>query len=408
MKNLVLLLFLASSLSASSQVAINTDGASPDNSAMLDVKSTTQGMLLPRMTSAERIAIASPATGLTVYDLTTQSYWYYNGTAWTTLANSPWTVNGNNIYANITGKAGIGTTIPDDKLHLYDSVNLRILIETPDNFYAGVRTRNSQREYFMGTIGDRWSVFDNNVGGERISIVPDGNVGIATTTPDPSAALDVSSTTKGFLPPRMTCLAQHMIPYPAVGLVVWCLDCGPNGELQVFNGVAWTNMIGGAATAGPVIGQSYLGGKIAYVLAPGDPGYVFGEFHGIIAAPSDLTNGFWGCYGTLLPGAIGVTVGTGNQNTIDIMAGCAEPSIAARKCGDLVLNGYSDWYLPSNKELEILSNNRAAIGGFNNTELYWSSSQYDSGFAYYLDFSNGLTFLAKKNVGRKIRPIRSF
>ncbi|MBK7175531.1 MAG: hypothetical protein IPH84_20465 [Bacteroidales bacterium] len=147
-------------------------------------------------------------------------------------------MNGNNIYANITGKAGIGNILPGDKLHLFDSVNLRILIETQDNFYAGVRTRNSQREYFMGTIGDLWSVFDNNVGGERISVLPNGNVGISTTTPDPSAALDVNSTTRGFLPPRMTNLQQLTIPDPAAGLVVWCLDCGLNGELQVFNGTA--------------------------------------------------------------------------------------------------------------------------------------------------------------------------
>ncbi len=100
-----------------------------------------------------------------------------------TIANGIWTLNGNNVYSNITGKAGIGTTLPDDKLHLFDSVNLRILIETPDDYYAGVRTRNSQREYFMGTIGDRWSVFDNNVGGERISVLPNGNVGIETLHP---------------------------------------------------------------------------------------------------------------------------------------------------------------------------------------------------------------------------------
>ncbi len=482
MRKLIVLFIITLGMATHAQVAINNDNSTPDNSAMLDVKSTTKGMLLPRMTSAERIAIESPATGLTVYDLSTQSYWYYNGTAWATIANSPWTVNGNNIYANITGKAGIGTTLPDDKLHLYDSVNLRILIETPDNLYAGVRTRNSQREYFMGTINDRWTVFDNNVGGERISVLPNGNVGIgntapthrlmvsdpatnntlrltgigvtygegsklnfgdgdyvfisediddkllikgaqrtaimggnvgiATTTPDPSAALDVSSTTKGFLPPRMTNLQQLTIPYPAVGLVVWCLDCGPNGELQVFNGTAWTNMIGGAATAGPLIGQNYQGGKIAYVHAPGDPGYVFGEFHGIIAAPTDQPAGAgrqWGCYGTLLSGDFGSTVGTGNQNTIDIMAGCTQPDIAARICGDLVLNGYSDWYLPSNIELEILYNNRAAIGGFGPPYyLFWSSSQYDSGFAHYLDFSNGLTFLAKKNESYSVRPIRSF
>ncbi|MBK7031090.1 MAG: hypothetical protein IPH45_18645 [Bacteroidales bacterium] len=84
MKKLIILFFLTAGFGAWSQVAINTDGSVPDNSAMLDVKSTTKGMLLPRMTSAERIAIVSPATGLSVYDLITQSYWYYNGTAWAT------------------------------------------------------------------------------------------------------------------------------------------------------------------------------------------------------------------------------------------------------------------------------------------------------------------------------------
>ncbi len=242
MKNIFLFIAMLLLFSSTlfSQVSINTDNSAPDNSAMLDVKSTTRGALLPRMTTAERISIASPAAGLTVYDLTTQSYWYYNGTAWTTIANTPWTVNGNNIYANITGKAGIGTTLPDDKLHLYDSVNLRILIETPDNSYAGVRTRTSLREYFMGTIGDRWSVFDNYAGGDRISVLPDGNVGIATATPEPSAALDVSSTTKGFLPPRMSTEQRNGISSPVAGLVVFNTS---ENVLNVYNGSAWASLL---------------------------------------------------------------------------------------------------------------------------------------------------------------------
>jgi hypothetical protein len=93
MKSLVLLIIvILISLGLNAQVAINTDGTNPDNSAMLDVKSTTKGALLPRMTTAERIAIASPVTGLTVYDLTTRSYWYYNSTAWAAIADSPWTL----------------------------------------------------------------------------------------------------------------------------------------------------------------------------------------------------------------------------------------------------------------------------------------------------------------------------
>jgi uncharacterized protein (TIGR02145 family) len=72
-------------------------------------------------------------------------------------------------------------------------------------------------------------------------------VGIGTITPHASAELDVTSTTKGFLPPRMTQAQRNAIAIPvAAGLQVWCTDCGTAGELQVNNGTTWTNMIGGA------------------------------------------------------------------------------------------------------------------------------------------------------------------
>jgi len=63
-------------------LSINNDGTAGNSSAILDLKSTTQGLLVPRMSTTERVAISSPALGLVVYDETTASFWYYNSTKW--------------------------------------------------------------------------------------------------------------------------------------------------------------------------------------------------------------------------------------------------------------------------------------------------------------------------------------
>lgn len=81
-RQLLLPTLLLSSFISVAQVAINTDNANPDASAMLDIKSTSKGMLVPRMTTALRTAIASPATGLLVYDTDLNKFYYYNGSTW--------------------------------------------------------------------------------------------------------------------------------------------------------------------------------------------------------------------------------------------------------------------------------------------------------------------------------------
>ncbi|WP_296142769.1 tail fiber domain-containing protein [uncultured Flavobacterium sp.] len=67
-------------ITANAQVGIGT--TTPAASSMLDITSTTKGLLMPRVTSAQRTAITTPAKGLEVFDITTNSPWYYNGTAW--------------------------------------------------------------------------------------------------------------------------------------------------------------------------------------------------------------------------------------------------------------------------------------------------------------------------------------
>jgi uncharacterized protein (TIGR02145 family) len=80
-----------------------------------------------------------------------------------------------------------------------------------------------------------------------ISLTTYAQVGLGTATPHASAALDVTSTTSGLLPPRMTQAQRNVISTPAAGLMVYCTDCGANGEPQFYNGASWVNMVGGTA-----------------------------------------------------------------------------------------------------------------------------------------------------------------
>jgi hypothetical protein len=103
--------------------SIGIGTTTPNASAQLDVTSSSKGVLVPRMTFAQRNAIASPATGLLIYqtDFFT-GFYYYNGAVWTQLstgsATNYFTASGSNIYNNNTGNVGIGLTSPSEKFHL--------------------------------------------------------------------------------------------------------------------------------------------------------------------------------------------------------------------------------------------------------------------------------------------------
>ncbi len=101
-------------------VAVGSDGTAISPSAVLDVKSTTQGVLLPRLTTAQRTAIANPANGLLVFDSDTQGFWFRQNGAWVSLSGGGgsvgWQQTGNNLTNTNSGNVGIGSTNPLSKL----------------------------------------------------------------------------------------------------------------------------------------------------------------------------------------------------------------------------------------------------------------------------------------------------
>jgi hypothetical protein len=415
MKKLLLIILAITLISRASisQVAINTDGSMPDSSAMLDVKSTSKGILVPRMTAAQRDAIYKPATGLLIFCTDDNFYYSNNGTvvapAWT-IVTSRWLSGGSGIYY-IGGNVGIGLTYPTARLDVRGN--------NPDDgtiFQLGNSDLSHRLILFGGRAGDpnpfvQWKqgdplrfVTDEGGWSEKMRITSDGKVGIGTE--NPGAALEISSTTQGFLPPRMG-QVQIDAMTPVTGLLVFnTTTLKPN----YYDGTQWRNF--DATLAVFAIGVSCQGGKIAYILQSGDPGYDANVFHGLIATQSNQSIGAeWGCSGTEMPGADGTAIGTGKQNTIDIVAGCTTAGIAAKKCADLIWDGFSDWYLPSRDELNKLYLNKAAIGGFTNNS-YWSSSEVSNTLAIGqncgLDSGSGDQNNTNKNLGLAVRCIRSF
>ncbi len=104
------------------QVAINNDGSAPDNSAMLDVKSSDKGLLIPRLTTTARNTLASTAVaGLMVYDTDLNKFFLFNGTKWVeTSTGGMWSSDPTNVYlTDGTDSLGIGTSNPGRKFEVY-------------------------------------------------------------------------------------------------------------------------------------------------------------------------------------------------------------------------------------------------------------------------------------------------
>ncbi len=159
------------------------------------------------------------------------------------------------------------------------------------------------------------------------------------------------------------------------------------------------------------IGQTYAGGIVFWV-DPSNPA------HGLVCTPTNTSTVKWHNGDYIYTGALDSTIGAGAANTTQIISVYGAGSYAAQVCNDLVLSGYSDWYLPSKLELNLMYENIGPgdalglgnVGNFS-TQSYWSSTEHpvtSSDHAWVQYFGHGEVYKAAKVNPFPIRAVRAF
>lgn len=165
-------------------VGVGTD--SPDASAALDISSTSKGMLVPRLSSTQRELIISPAQGLLVFDVTTESFWFHNTTTWIELVDKVNTevhrTNPDQIYLGLTDSVGIGTMNPDVKLQVKTSGGQYGISHTNGQVDVATYVSNTLGGW-IGTRSDHpFNLFAGD-GANQFTLIPNGHIGLGTSSP---------------------------------------------------------------------------------------------------------------------------------------------------------------------------------------------------------------------------------
>jgi hypothetical protein len=337
-----------------SQIGINIDTADP--SAALDITSTTGGLLMPRMTNAERQAITNPAAGLMVFvtDFDGGRFMFYDGTEWGTISFTE-----KRPDAPTIGTASAGITV----------ATVPFTAPSSDGGSAITSyTATSSPGDFTGTISQSGS----------------GSIIVSGLTNTTAYTFTVTATN-------------------AIGTSL---------ASAASNSVTTTSEV-------PVVGEFYQGGVVFYLFVEGETGYVAGETHGLIAAVEDQSSGIrWNNGSNVATGTTGTAIGKGSANTTAIISaqGATETSYAAGLARAYTGGGHTDWFLPSKDELNKMYLKRGDInttavanGGSDfSTNYYWSSTEYDNGKAWLQNFVNGTQFGYNKGLTDGVRAVRAF
>jgi hypothetical protein len=299
---------------------------------------------------------------------------------------------------------GIGTTTPVAKLNIVGNYSnptipgvtstgvFRIGVSAGEGIDFGKLNTTPYSAWMQAGFG--------GVIPDPISLQPlGGNVGIGTISPQFSAVLEISSTTKGFLPPRMTSPQRDAIASPVEGLTIYNTTIN---AFEAYNGTAWYSTV-------HFIGENYGGGIVFYIYDNGQ--------HGLIASNNDQNGGAdirWHGGTNTVTRARADGVGAGLKNTAIIIANQGPVDgnpFAATVCNEysVAVAGvtYGDWYLPSKHELNLLYLQKTLVGGFA-SGIYWSSSESGSSDVWYRSFVNGGQSTSVKSTTYHVRAVRAF
>ena len=329
---------------------------------------------LPTYTTAERDAIVSPDYGLMVYNTDSYRVEYYLPDVWAA------------IQAPFAGGHSCTAAIDCASEICVDGYCCNTLC-----------TGNCNRCNIAGSLGTCTDAASDCTG--NCDICSSGNcAAVAATCTGNCSTCSGSGTTYNCAAVEATC----------TGNCDTCSGSGTAYSCAANATLCTTACVGVCSGSGTVyncaisgsIGTSCGGGKIAYIDGTG--------IHGFIAALSNQSTGTtWGCYGTAISGADGTAIGTGHQNTHDmIAAGCTN---AAQLTHGVTINGYADWYLPSKDELSQLYVNQTAIGGFV-ANIYWSSSECtaDTAWIQIINGTSQYPYCSTRSNSLLVRAIRDF
>ena len=310
------------------QVGINDNNASPDASAMLDVKSTTKGMLIPRLTTSERDLISAPATGLMIYNTTTNKFNYHNGTTWTVIGDD-----------NLGDHTATSNIQLNSNYLSNDGGNEGITIDNNGTITVQPTSLSNRPAFFKSTFNGGGYIEVNNNAGTRALFGADGPGFTGGSTAD----VAIANWSNGGLTIHTN--ATKRVSISNAGL--FQLD----GNLKLVNGSQGVNKALVSDASGLSTWTSLSEIPTAHDTTQPTPikyrGYL------LYVHPTD------------------------NAMNLDW-------ATAKTTCENLTAFGHSDWYLPSRTELNAMYKQSYLVAGLSETEIvkYWSSTAKDATFAY--------------------------